>query len=228
MKIIYSIPKDSNQKKILNLLYKTYFKDINIEKVWTKNKKDFFIQQVLLLHKLPFRFLQTSTSIQHVSLTNDVFKIHYFPFHNFSSYTLIISFCITTKASSIIKTQTVNSYPLKSIGSDHIILLIKNHVQPRNRKIKPKIPCTEIKLLYLILYPIFAVLFKPKCNVCHSIHSTFSTIYTFIKTTMKALPSMSTIPILRTFPIKINTASFSILFTPIIQLSLYYIVCMSI
>lgn len=44
MKIIYSIPKDSNQKKILNLLYKTYFKDINIEKVWTKNKKDFFIQ----------------------------------------------------------------------------------------------------------------------------------------------------------------------------------------
>lgn len=111
----------------------------------------------------------------------------------------LTSFCMTTKASSIIKISTSLLYRLSTVilskhRSDHIILQIKNHMWPRNNKIKLK-PTVQRLSFSVRFYPIAA-------NTVHSSQDTFlsflkiypllSTFYALakvVKTTWKTPPS---------------------------------------
>ena len=94
-----------------------------------------------------------------------IFKILY-RIQHFRSTILgltLTSFCMTTKASSIIKISTSLLYRLSTVilskhRSDHIILQIKNHMWPRNNKIKPK-PTVQRLSFSVKFYPIAAILY---------------------------------------------------------------------
>lgn len=104
-----------------------------------------------------------------------IFKILY-RIQHFRSTILgltLTSFCMTTKASSIIKISTSLLYRLSTVilskhRSDHIILQIKNHMWPRNNKIKPK-PTVQRLSFSVKFYPIAAILYiQAKIHFCHS------------------------------------------------------------
>lgn len=137
---------------------------------------------------------------------------------------------MTTKASFVIKISTSLLYRLSTVilskhRFDHIILQIKNHKWPRNNKIKPK-PTVQRSSFSVRFYPIAAVLYIQA--KIHFYHSSTSILY-FLpsmpllklwKPLGKPHPPSKTALHSQTFPVKTNLASFSIPFTPLIELSL--------